>query len=108
VVEFFKEENEKNFQKLKDKASKLVGPSKLIHYPSADGTLICDPKYDSAYLPKVRDYLAASEGLEKKLKRDSEKLMEKLREASEALHTYSDTLKQLTAVQDMIPNVIFK
>lgn len=108
VVEFFKEENEKNFQKLKDKASKLVGPSKLIHYPSPDGTLICDPKHDSAYLPKVRDYLAASEGLEKKLKRDSEKLMEKLREASEALHTYSDTLKQLTAVQDMIPNVIFK
>lgn len=105
VVDFFKEENEKNFQKFKDKASKLVGPSKLIHYPSVDGTLICDPKHESAYLPKVREYLAASEGLEKKLKRDSEKLMEKLREASEALHSYNETLKQLTAVQDLIPNV---
>jgi hypothetical protein len=105
VVDFLREDQEKQFSKLKDKASKLSGPTKLQNYPSVDGLLICDPKPESDYLRKVREYLANSENLEKRLKRESEKLIEKLREASEAVHIYGETIKQLMALQDSIPMV---
>lgn len=107
VVDFLREDQEKQFSKLKDKASKLGGPTKLQNYPSVDGLLICDPKPESDYLRKVREYLANSENLEKRLKRESEKLIEKLREASEAVHIYGETIKQLMALQDSIPMVSY-
>lgn len=107
LVHFLRENNNRTFEKIQDKASKLHSPAKLSDQLGIDGIVKCDPRPNSEYLQRMKEYFTNCEAIQKKIKRASENVMQTMRAASDSLHQYAEMVRQLAEFHSSIPMVSF-
>ena len=107
LVHFLRENNNRTFEKIQDKASKLHSPGRLADQLDIDGIVKCDSRPNSEYLQRMKEYFNNCETTQKKIKRASENVMQTMRAASDALHQYAEMVRQLAEFHSSIPMVSF-
>jgi len=105
LVGFLKENSSKNFQAIKKEANKLKKPDSVNQMFTINGTAICDPVINVQEDQKITDYLNSTEVLKKKLKRQTDTLIEKLSEVSDLFGGISETYKNLEDLQSKLPEI---
>jgi len=108
LVGFLKEGAPKQFELLKkvtatQQGSKMRRPLRTEDMQSIAGSLMCNPTTSQDYAIKLNTFLSNSEIVKKKLKRQTELLMQAFKGLSVQLKTFSDSVRELTSMQDSIP-----
>jgi hypothetical protein len=108
LLGFLKESVPKQFELLKkviitQQGSKMRRPLRTEDMQSIAGSLMCNPTTSQDYAIKLNTFLSNSEIVKKKLKRQTDLLMQAFKGLSLQLKTFSDSVRELTSLQDSIP-----
>ena len=108
LVSFLMENDLKAFQAEKKKSSKEKKQTKLEDYWTLDGTLICDPFNDESEKVATNEFLTLTTTVKKKIKRQSDALINALKEVANAVREISKSYEFLENIQNFIPEVNIK
>ncbi|CAG9319224.1 unnamed protein product [Blepharisma stoltei] len=97
---FLKENSDKEFKSSKD-CNKKTKRAALNQFISLTGDLYCDSRDHATKFNAISQYLNNGETIKKKLKRQSEEIMEDLLKLSKTIASYAETIRQAADLQDL-------
>ena len=108
LLGFLKEGVPKQFELLKkviltQQGSKMRRPLKVDDMQSISGSLMCNPTTSQDFAIRLNTFLTNSELVKKKLKRQTELLMQAFKGLSVQIKTFNDSVKELSNLQESIP-----
>lgn len=98
LVEFLKDTSGEQFLAVQKAATRLKRPEKVEEFPTIEGFSACSDSLASDYINSCNTYLSQAEMLEKRLKRQSQALMEALRSVSAQTEAMADTYRALAGL----------
>lgn len=101
LLAFLKETSNDHFSKIQKTTKRLKRPDFVQEQPSLSDTVMCSSPVLTDHFSVISDFLAATELLKKKLKRQSESLIFALNSLSKELESFAETLKSLSDLQDV-------
>lgn len=95
-----------DIQSLKKQSTKLKKPVKLEENWTLEGYIICDPFLEDKECESIQEYLHYTEAMKKKIKRQTDSLIEAYKEVSQLVYDLSKSFAILESLQDYYPEVI--
>ena len=102
LLSFLSETNNDHFNSVKKSTNKLRKPEKVEEIPSLNGGHLVNESLSTEYLQACNDLLSHSEILKKRLKRQSQALLETLKVLTGQLEGISETYKVLAELPDTL------
>lgn len=101
LVLFLQQSSSKELKSSKDHNKKTKRQT-LDQFVSLKGEIMCDVREQVMKFASINQYLNSAETLKKKLKRQSEEIIDDFRKLSKTLTSYAETVKQLSDIQEIL------
>ena len=102
LVAFLGETSMDQFQTLKKSTNKIRRPDRMEDFPTLSGSHLLSESLSTEYFQSCNDFLSHSEILKKRLKRQSQSLLDTLKSLSAQLEGVAETYKALAELQDSL------
>ncbi|CAG9322229.1 unnamed protein product [Blepharisma stoltei] len=103
-LRFLKEDNQEVFNNYKEQCKALLNPAEsLPEIVSITGKVTCDLSDKTKSIDQIKKYITYAEALKKRLKKQELNLRNSLIQVSESLNSYNELIKQMEAIQDILP-----
>ncbi|CAG9329909.1 unnamed protein product [Blepharisma stoltei] len=102
---FLKEADPSEFNQLKKQSNKLKKPNKIEEHWTMEGYVICDPFLEEKECTVLDEYLHYTEAMKKKIKRQTDTLIEAIKEVSQLIFDISKSFEILESLQDYFPEI---
>jgi len=102
LLAFLGETGLEQFQATKKATTKFRRPDRVEDFPTLSGSHLLNDSLSTEYLQACNDLLSHSEILKKRLKRQSQSLLNTLKSLNEQLQGVAETYKSLSELQDSL------
>lgn len=102
LLAFLGETGLEQFQATKKATNKFRRPDRVEDFPTTSGSHLLNESLSTEYLQSCNDLLSHSEILKKRLKRQSQSLLDILKSLSAQLQAVAETYKALSELQDSL------